>query len=316
MQQQYGTIAPHSPGETDAVDRVDVADLTTQQFHRRYRIPGRPVVIRGAFPGVDWNLELLESRIGDVTFNVSVWFEDHSRLPRDQWKPRVHSERYSVREFVQMLRDGRARERDMYLSNVDVGGTALAASIREQIEALGRLCDMRRRKTGDMVLWLGASGHTEPLHIDIGDTTLIQVHGSKRVVLFPPSQTEALYPFPLLSAFNPRTSQVCLANPDEQRWPRLGEALKHRLELVLEQGDTLFIPINWWHEITGLGDSYTCSVSRLWDVKPFSRNFCTKLSTVLFPIERMPVQSALKLRNVGARIVRVSRRLMPGAGRS
>ena len=46
-------------------------------------------------------------------------------------------------------------------------------------------------------------------------------------------------------------SQVALGAPDLARFPRVRDALAHRIELVLEPGDVLYIPACAAHEIAG-----------------------------------------------------------------
>jgi lysine-specific demethylase 8/hypoxia-inducible factor 1-alpha inhibitor (HIF hydroxylase) len=134
--------------------------------------------------------------------------------------------------------------------------------ISPEVLRLEQTC--RLRPITDLNLWLGPGGHTEPLHIDLGHGTLMQLHGSKRVALFPPSQMANVYPFPFGAAIPPSFSQVDTANPDNAVFPNYREAERHRTELVLSPGEALFIPAMWWHEVTALGDDYVCSVNRFW----------------------------------------------------
>lgn len=52
-------------------------------------------------------------------------------------------------------------------------------------------------------------------------------------------------------------SPIDLDAPDHQRYPRLREAVV--LETVLEPGDTLFLPLGWWHQVTALEMSMSFS---------------------------------------------------------
>lgn len=115
------------------------------------------------------------------------------------------------------------------------------------------------------------------MHYDPLDAILIQAHGEKRIVLFPPSQIYNLYP---LSVFNylwhglklrANYSQVYPENPDFQKFPKCKNALSHRYEVILKQGEILFIPAGWWHEVTSLGDDVVCSINRFWHVFPLTR---------------------------------------------
>ncbi|MBO3464497.1 cupin-like domain-containing protein, partial [Aetokthonos hydrillicola] len=112
---------------------------------------------------------------------------------------------------------------------------------------------------------------------DSVDGTLMQLHGAKKVVLFPPSQTNNLYPFPvyihLRYGFKLRSwfSQVYPESPDFDTFPKMKQALQYKTELILNQGEILYIPAGWWHEVTALGDEMVCSVNRFWSVSPISR---------------------------------------------
>ena len=46
-------------------------------------------------------------------------------------------------------------------------------------------------------------------------------------------------------------ARVRQAKPDLRKFPRLARALPHRLQLRLEEGEVLYIPACWAHEITG-----------------------------------------------------------------
>ncbi|MBD0364300.1 MAG: cupin-like domain-containing protein, partial [Coleofasciculus sp. C3-bin4] len=63
-------------------------------------------------------------------------------------------------------------------------------------------------------------------------------------------------------------SQVYPDKPDFESLPKLKEALQHKQELILNQGEMLYIPAGWGHEVTALGDEMVCSVNRLWSVFP------------------------------------------------
>jgi hypothetical protein len=126
-------------------------------------------------------------------------------------------------------------------------------------------------------IYVNPSGHKSGLHYDSVDGTLMQMHGSKKVVFFPPSQTDNLYPFPvyihLFYGLKMRCwfSQVNLENPDFTLFPKFQEALQHKCEVILNTGEILFIPEGWWHDVTALGDEMVCAVNRFWRVYPMSR---------------------------------------------
>jgi hypothetical protein len=93
--------------------------------------------------------------------------------------------------------------------------------------------------------------------MDVTDGTLLQLHGYKRVILFPPSCWRHLRPYPLDPAgvswaFSRLSLQAALAAEPATLEPALREALAQRMEVILREGDVLFIPACAAHEISGL----------------------------------------------------------------
>ena len=101
-------------------------------------------------------------------------------------------------------------------------------------------------------LWLGASERQERsvtgLHADTVQGFLCHVFGRKRILLYSPDQESLVYP---LRAFN--TYRSCWTGPDAidyQTYPRFRDA--HALEVILEAGEVLFIPLGWFHCVFAL----------------------------------------------------------------
>jgi hypothetical protein len=272
------------------VDRVSFRALTPELFHQQYRSRSKPLIITGAFEGLaDWTLDLLAEKLSDREYGVRIYGPDYRRKPRREWKKYSDFKTCSVREYIGLLRDRTAHRDSMYMAQAGIGDTPLAATIRDRIVQLEQKCDMERMVPQmDLNIWLGPAGHTEPLHFDTGDGTLMQLHGSKQITLFPPSQTGNLYPFPFYREIPPWFSQVDTSQPDYSLYPNYEEALKHRYDVLLAEGEILFIPVSWWHEVTSLGNDYVCSVNRFWKVKPTARNFSHGRSTTFWFMNQFP----------------------------
>lgn len=272
-----------------SVARVHFSTLTPTLFGE-YRSRSRPVIIEGAFDGIeDWTLDVLAEKLGPSEYNVRVYGSDYRTRRKREWTKYCEVATYSAPEYVALLRDRTAHEQCMYMAQVAFGATPLAETIRERILQIEQRCDLQTfHPKMDLNLWLGPAGHTEPLHFDTGDGTLMQLHGAKRVVLFPPSQTANLYPFPFFREIPPWFSQVDTDAPDAEQFPGYAEALRHCIELVLQQGEILYIPVSWWHEVTALGSEYVCSVNRFWKVKPLARNFSHRRSSVFWLMNKVP----------------------------
>jgi len=105
--------------------------------------------------------------------------------------------------------------------------------------------------TSRMFLWFGPAGTVTPLHYDTMNVLLAQVLGRKKVTLIPSFQTHLLYNH--IGVY----SEVDYENPDYDRHPLFRQVTP--LELVLEPGEALFIPVGWWHHVRSLDVSISVS---------------------------------------------------------
>lgn len=260
------------------VARVDGTNLTAKIFADKYRKDGIPVVITGLLDSMNnWDLDFLRKKLGNQEFPVRFNGWDRYKKEKNQWNnigSGVESRTLSFNEYADLLSSKEAHKSDIYLGRCALKKTPLAdtPALAEADEKLG----LKMPGTSPN-LWVCPGSHITPLHYDPLDGTLIQVHGEKRLVLFPPSQTYNLYP---LSLFNylrhglklrANYSQVYPEKPDLEKFPKFEKALAHRYEVILKQGEILFIPAGWWHEVTSLGDGVVCSINRFWHVLPLTR---------------------------------------------
>lgn len=259
------------------IPRVHINDLSRSDFYRHYQKEGNPVVIAGAIADEpDWNLDYLCQQIGEIGFFVRSYGRERYHLEKRQWKTigsGVEVRKMKFAQYAQMLRDYRAREEDFYLAKAAIAQTPLANS--SALNSLGDRLGLEHPLTY-YKMYMGHGNHTASLHYDILDGTLVQLHGAKKVTLFPPEQWRNLYPFPIFIHLRHGMklrcvySQIDLDNPDWNAFPRYREALVHKREVIIQQGEVLFIPMGWWHEIVTLGEM-SCSLSRFWRIYPRER---------------------------------------------
>ncbi|MGF1603710.1 MAG: cupin-like domain-containing protein [Thermosynechococcaceae cyanobacterium] len=257
------------------IPRLPVAALSPDVFNQRYQRPGQPVILKGLLDAdVDWSLDYLCQRLGSHSFPVRCYGQRRYHQDKRRWsnigsgadlKPMLFN------DYAECLRNGQAHDQDMYLAKCPLGTTPLSLSkalrtIRDRIPL--------NMPVSEFNLWVGPPGHLECLHYDPMDGTLIQLHGAKKIVLFPPDQWANLYPFPtsVHLRYGRRLrcwfSQVTLQSPDFDAFPQLREALPHRIEVILNAGEALYIPAGWWHEVTTMGTDMACSINRFWLVSP------------------------------------------------
>ena len=99
--------------------------------------------------------------------------------------------------------------------------------------------------------WFGPAGTITPLHYDVVDIVLTQIHGSKHFRLYSPDQREWLYNS--IGVF----SDVDVEKPDLLKYPLFQHAEPVELDLVA--GEMLFLPKGHWHQVRSLTSSISVS---------------------------------------------------------
>jgi hypothetical protein len=121
---------------------------------------------------------------------------------------------------------------------------ALMQSVRDAIELPASIPYVDRRGTNNA--WMSQPGNLTPPHIDFYENLLVEVAGTKRVLLWDAAQASRLYIKPFGRAAS-RQSQVDLEAPDLRRLPRFADA--RALAGDLRPGDALYIPFDCIHAI-------------------------------------------------------------------
>jgi Cupin-like domain len=115
--------------------------------------------------------------------------------------------------------------------------------------------------------WFGPKGTVTPLHHDLTNNFMAQVHGRKLVRIVPACYLPYVY-----NSFN-CYSDIDLDNIDYARHPLFRQAKV--LDVEIGPGDVLFLPIGCWHYVRGLEISITMSFTNF----VFNNDFVSHYTT-------------------------------------
>jgi Cupin-like domain len=235
-----------------AAERLDRVTCPSQrEFLERYYARNRPVLIEGLADGWsardEWTPERLKARIGHVEVEVQTGRDNDELYElRSDWHKRV----MTFGEFVDRITVAGAGN-DLYLTaNNHFFERADTATLLSDFTPPAEYLDPAAQP-GTMFLWFGPAGTITPLHHDVVNVLFVQVQGRKRITLIPAREMPRVYNG--VGVY----SEVDATNPDLARFPRYAEAT--RLEVVLQPGESLFIPVGWFHTVEALDLSVSLS---------------------------------------------------------
>jgi hypothetical protein len=211
-----------------------VESISKEDFMREHLLPGVPLVIKGISKQwaarTRWNYDYFKSKAGSITVPL---YNNTQSGPTTV----VNSadEHMPFGDYLDLIASKPTQLR-MFLFNI--------------FKHVPELCDDFTYPDHLMdgflkqfpMMFFGGSGSLVHLHydMDLSNILLTQFNGSKKVLLFPQSESAKLYRMPFMVQ-----SFIDIRNPDLTRHPRLKDV--EGLECDLHHGDTLFMPSGYWH---------------------------------------------------------------------
>ena len=229
--------------------------VSSDEFIERYVRGCRPLVLQGIaddWPAMSrWSPSDLKARFGQLDVEIQV---ERSADPNFEQNKLDHRRRVRLSEFVDQVIGGGATN-DYYLTaNNEILRQPGFAPLLQDIGSLPPFCN-RSELAAKSSFWFGPAGTITPLHHDTIMLLHTQVVGRKRWRFISPLQTPHLYNYS--GVFSP----IDIDHPDLHRYPRFRQA--RVLEVVVEPGETVFLPLGWWHQVTALDTSLSFSYSNL-----------------------------------------------------
>ncbi|WEK36709.1 MAG: cupin-like domain-containing protein [Candidatus Pseudobacter hemicellulosilyticus] len=237
------------------VDRVD--SISGSAFQERYYSPMKPVVITNLakeWPAFEkWNWEYFKQVVGDKRVAL------YNNVKSDAYTPINTADDYKTfGEYIDMISQGPAGWR-IFLFNIFDHAPELAEDFTWPEHIMKGFV-----KKFPMLFTGGASSITH-MHFDIDLSHILhtQFSGRKKVLLFPYEEQHKLYrkPFEVLSMADFSNYYLESGKLDYQQYPAV--KLAQGYEVVLNHGDTLFMPAGYWHHMEYLDSGFAMSLRAL-----------------------------------------------------
>ncbi len=235
--------------QLSAVDIVNT--ISAEEFKKNYYDPKKPLIIKDLakkWPAYSkWNWDYFIDKVGNADVGV------YNNVKSDSYTPINTADAYM--KFGDYLRKVKAGPLDLriFLFNIFQHAPDIVKDFSFPEELM----------TGFVkkypMLFVGGQGSITHMHFDIDMSHILhtQFAGRKRVLLFPHEEQHKLYrkPWEVLSLAN-------FANYtkefDYESFPAVKEAKGY--EVILDHGDTLFMPAGYWHHMEYLDAGFAMSL--------------------------------------------------------
>jgi LPS sulfotransferase NodH len=218
--------------------------LSRQEFLESYYVANRPVVIQGLlddWPVRDlWTPSYLKQRAGDAIVEIMA-----GRDADPHYELNVHRHRKLVpfSEYIDAVESCGATNDHYLVANNNFFQRPGCDVLLDDLTPFTDILDPALKR-GHTFLWYGPAGTVTPLHHDACNILIAQLRGRKQFKVIPATQ------WPLVYNASSYFSEVDCEWPDYTRWPLFKDATV--IDLTLEAGEVLFMPVGWWHFVRTL----------------------------------------------------------------
>lgn len=241
--------------ELIAIDKVE--RISPEDFKKNYYNTMTPLIITGlakTWPAyTKWNWDYFKEMVGNEKVAL------YNNVKSDAYTPINTADDYKTfGEYIDMIKAGPAGWR-IFLFNIFQHAPQLTKDFTWPEELMQGF--VKRYP----MLFVGGETSITHMHFDIDLSHILhtQFMGRKRVLLFPNEEQYKLYrkPFEVLSLVDFSNYHEGNGTPDYEAFPAVRYAKGY--EVILEHGDTLFMPAGFWHHMEYLDSGFAMSLRAL-----------------------------------------------------
>lgn len=234
--------------------------ISRADFLENYYATNTPVIITdimSEWPALNsWKPEYFQKKYGDIMVEIEFTSQpiktDNKLFKYFEKRLKNNQKLLPLGDYVDMVVNG-ASGNDYYMTanNHNLEKEEMKPLL-EEIVVFPEYLD-KNKIDKKIFLFFGPPGTTTPLHYDPFNSLFSQVYGRKQLKLISPNQTPFLYN--QIGNF----SDVDCENPSFDKHPLFKNVTV--MDIIVEPGETLFIPVGWWHEVKALDISISVSFS-------------------------------------------------------
>lgn len=245
------------------VDKVE--DISPDDFKQNYYEAMKPLVITGLvkrWPAfTKWNWDYFIKMVGNEEVGV------YNNIKSDSYTPINTADGYmKFGEYLEKVKAGPVELR-IFLFNIFQHAPGIINDFTWPDEL------MKGFVKKYPMLFVGGQGSITHMHFDIDMSHILhtQFMGKKRVLLFPHEEQFKLYrkPWEVLSLANYANYKEEF---DYEKFP--AARLAQGYEVILEHGDTLFMPAGYWHHMEYIDAGFAMSL------RAMQSNFSGKMNGI------------------------------------
>ncbi len=226
----------------------EVSSIDATSFKRNYFKKKKPVIIKGLAKawgaterwGLDFFLDLEEDK--DIYLLSDNFIQDDNRYRKASFK-----------EYIKELKDAENKDESFkdYLTTLDI--FQYYPELKSDIDFS---FFEAHTKVNDITAWIGPANTISGFHADTANNVYAQIKGRKMFIICSTKFNKTMYPSSK-HIYGAVASEVDINNFDVSKFPEfMSNAFQY---VILEPGDVLFVPQNWWHYVQAMDSSISIS---------------------------------------------------------